>query len=145
MIAAKSKRFLPNMNTTTNTKHRLSSSGSRSLSRQGSIQTAKQVDRNHDTPSCINRWPVKTKNSQSVQKATTASFNNSLTTDSNMNTLNIRKLIFVTLGLLAVVLFAMVLIGAEGLTVAGDFIGFVTALAILALAAMDNARAKRLV
>ena len=36
-------------------------------------------------------------------------------------------------------------VGVKGLTVTGETVGFVTALAILALAALDNTRAKRLV
>lgn len=62
-----------------------------------------------------------------------------------MNILTSRKFVLVTLGFFAVVLLGVVLIETEGLTVVGETIGFATALAILALAAMDNTRTKRLV
>lgn len=62
-----------------------------------------------------------------------------------MKTLNLRKFFFVALGFLAVVLFGVTLIEIEGLTVLGEFLGFVAALAILGLAAMDTNRAKRLI
>ena len=62
-----------------------------------------------------------------------------------MKTLNLRKFFFVALGFLAVVLFGMTLIAVKGLTVAGDYVGYAAALAILGLAAMDTNRAKRLI
>jgi len=144
MIGTKSKRFLRNMNTMTNTKPTLSQFGFRHLPKQGAIQKAKQVERKNDTPSCLSRWPAKTQHNQSVSAVTTASSNKSDNSYPNMNILTTRKFVLVTLGFFAVVLFGATLIKVEGLTVVGEIIGFVAALAILALAAMDNGRTKRL-
>jgi hypothetical protein len=133
------------MNTTTNTKHTLSIYGFRSLPKQRAIPMAKQVERKNDTPSCLSRWPVKTKHNQSVSTVTTATAIKPKNSNSIMNILTSRKFVLVTLGFFAVVLLGVVLIETEGLTVVGETIGFATALAILALAAMDNTRTKRLV
>lgn len=62
-----------------------------------------------------------------------------------MKALNLRKFLLVTLGFFAVVLLGTTLLEVKGLTVTGETVGFVTALAILALAALDNTRVKRLV
>lgn len=62
-----------------------------------------------------------------------------------MKALNLRKFLFVALGFFAVVLLGATLLEVKGLTVTGEAVGFVTALAILALAALDNTRTKRLV
>ena len=105
----------------------------------------KQVVRKNDATSCLSRWPVEIRNIPSVPTATTANINNYKYSDSNMKTLNIRKFLFVALGLLAVVLFGIALVDIEGLTVFGEFVGYAAALAILGLAAMDNKRTKKLV
>ena len=130
---------------TTNTKSRLTTSGSRSLPKHGAIQMAKQVERKNETQPCLSRWPTKTKNSSIVTTVTSENYNNSKISNSNMNTLNIRKLLLVALGFIAVVLFAATLLEMKGLSVAGDTVGYLSALVILALAALDNPRAKRLV
>ena len=145
MLWAKSKRFLPNMNTTTNTKHSLLISGFRKLHKQGAYPMAKQVERKNDTPSCLSRWPVQTKCNASVSPVTTTQIDNLKLSYSNMNTLNIRKLIFVAIGFFTVVLFGAALIKTEGLSVVGETVGYLAALAIMALAATDNTRTKRLV
>lgn len=144
MIAAKSKRFLPNMNTTTNTKHTMTTSASRRLATQGAIKMGKQVERKNDSQSCPSRWPVNTKQTQNVSTVTTANVNNSKLSNSSMKTNNIRNFILVGLGLMTVVLLGMALVDAKGLPVAGDYVGYAAALAILALGAMDNAGAKKL-
>ena len=61
-----------------------------------------------------------------------------------MKALNLRKFFLVAFGFLVVVLLGMALIAAKGLTVAGDYVGYGAALAILGLAALDTNRAKRL-
>jgi len=62
-----------------------------------------------------------------------------------MKTLKTRKFAFVTIGFLAVVLLGTVLVNEKGLAVVGEYIGYLAALAILSLAAMDNPRTKKLV
>ena len=145
MMAAKSKKVSSNMNTTTNAKHTMTSSGFRSLIRHGAIKTAKQVERKSDTPSCLSRWPSEIKHKQSITNTTTATLNNYKYSNSNMKTLNTRKFAFVTIGFLAVVLLGTVLVNEKGLAVVGEYIGYLAALAILSLAAMDNPRTKKLV
>lgn len=144
-MAAKSKRFLPNMNTTTITNHPFRIANSRSLSRLGARQVSKQVKCKNSQNSSLNRWPAVTKNNQDISNVTTASKTTYQNSSSNMKTLNLRKFFFVALGFLAVVLFGMTLIAVKGLTVAGDYVGYAAALAILGLAAMDTNRAKRLI
>ena len=105
----------------------------------------KQVVRKNDASSCLSRWPAEAKHDKNASTVTTATLNNYKYSDTNMKTLNIRKFLYVAFGLLAVVLFGLALVRFEGLTVVGDFVGFAAALAILALAALDNTRTKKLV
>jgi phosphatidate phosphatase APP1 len=144
-MAAKSKRFHPNMTTTTITNHPFRLANSRSLSRLGAIQVSKQAKCKNNPPSALNRWPASTKHAQGNPTVTTVSNNTYSKTYSNMKALNLRKFFLVALGLLAVVLFGMTLVEVKGLTVAGDTLGYAAALAILGLAALDTNRAKRLV
>src|ERR1039457_5873871 len=86
MLSTKSKRILPNMNTTTNTKHTLLISGFRKLHKQGANPMAKQVERKNDTPSCLSRWPAKTKRNASVSTLATVQNYNLKLSYSKMNT-----------------------------------------------------------
>jgi hypothetical protein len=133
------------MNTTTITNHPFRIANSRSLSRLGAIQVSKPAKCKNSPHSALNRWPAKTNKDQGIATVTTVSNNNYSNSYSNMKALNLRKFFLVALGLLAVVLLGMTLVEVKGLPVAGDYVGYVTALAILGLAAMDTNRAKRLV
>ena len=133
------------MNTTTITNHPFRIANSRSLSRLGAIQVSKQGKCKGNPQSSLNRWPAKTKENQGIATVSTAPFKNTQYSYSNMKALNLRKFLFVALGFFAVVLLGATLLEVKGLTVTGEAVGFVTALAILALAALDNTRTKRLV
>ena len=133
------------MNTTTITNHPFRIANSRSLSRLGAIQVSKQGKGKSHPQSSLNRWPAKTKENQGIATVTTAPFKNTQNSYSNMKALNLRKFLLVTLGFFAVVLIGATLLEVKGLTVTGEAVGFGTALAILALAALDNTRVKRLV
>lgn len=133
------------MNTTTNIKHRLSSFASLSPFGRVATKTVRQVMRKQDAHSCSSRWPAQTKNIQTGSTVTTATANNYKNYYSNMKTLNTRKFAFVTVGFLAVVLLGTALVDVKGLAVAGEYVGYLAALAILALGALDNTGAKKLV
>ena len=133
------------MNTTTNTKLTLSIHGSQNLRKRGATQMSKQAVHPSHTKTCSSHWPSNAKASQVVSTVTNAPSTNSKYTTSNMKTLNIRKFTFVALGLMAVVLLGTALVNEKGLAVAGDYVGYLAALAILALGAMDNVRTKKLV
>jgi len=133
------------MTTTTITNHPFRLANSRSLSRLGAIQVSKQAKGKNSPHSAPNRWPALSKQTQGNTTVTTVSKNTYSNSYSNMKALNYRKFFFVALGLLAVVLFGMTLVEVKGLPVVGDYLGYVAALAILGLAALDTNRAKRLV
>jgi len=131
------------MNTTTNTKLTLPMIESLERKVQRTLKKAIQRERNHRAHSSVNRWPAEHKNTCTGAALSTATYNQSFNSDSNMKTLNLRKLALVTLGFVAVLLIGKTVIDAEGLNVAGEVIGYVAGLGILGLAALDNTRTKR--
>ncbi len=143
-MTAKSKRFLPNMNTTTITKHPFAFVAFRTPSKRVAINKAKQVERKSSSVFGLSRSPSVKNNIHNSRAASTTSYKTSFNSNISMKTLNLRKLLFVALGLTGVVATAATLISTEGLILVGEVVGFGAALAILALAATDNTRTKRL-
>lgn len=145
MIGTETKRSLPNMNTTTNTKLTLPVIEAFSLKSQRAIKKAIQRERSHRTNQSLSRWPAEHKIACNSSTTTTANYNTSFNSDSTMKTLKTRKFFLVALGFFAVVLLGMTLVATEGLNVAGEVIGYVAGLAILGLAALDNNGTKRFI